>query len=149
MVILASLLGSVPAAPQQQPPAEQAVWKLEHSYWEYVKALDLKNYRTLWHPNFVGWPSVSNRPQRKDHITGWIKLETDKGLRLKAYVFNPAASQSTGNIVVDHYWLTMIWTGNNGKQPPSTIRITHTWVRVGNTWKIIGGMSSPEAHPPR
>jgi hypothetical protein len=58
--------------PEGQSVNEKAVWKLEHSYWEYVKAGDLERYRSLWHPNFVGWPSSSATPARKDHITDWI-----------------------------------------------------------------------------
>ena len=35
----------------QQSADEEAVWKLEHSYWEYVKAQDVSSYRALWHQN--------------------------------------------------------------------------------------------------
>jgi len=129
----------------QQSADEKDVWKLEHSYWEDVKALDLKNYLELWHPNFIGWPSVSARPQGKDHITDWITAYTAKGLRLKSYSLEPAASQVTGNIVVVHYWLTSVWTDKDGSGEPHTLRITHTWLRGDKGWQIIAGMSAPEA----
>ncbi|HKH98867.1 MAG TPA: nuclear transport factor 2 family protein [Candidatus Sulfotelmatobacter sp.] len=128
----------------QQSTEEQAVWKLEHSYWEYVKALDLKGYLELWHPNFVGWPSVSAQPQRKNHITDWITANTSKGLHLKSYSLEPAASQVTGNIVVVHYWLTSVWADKDGRGEPHTLRVTHTWIKDEKGWQIIGGMSSPE-----
>lgn len=132
------------AAFAQKSADEDAVWKLEHAYWENVKALDLVSYRALWHPNFVGWPSVSAEPQRKDHITDWIALYTDKGLHLGSYSLKPAASQATGDIVVTHYWLTSVWMDKDGHGEPHTGRITHTWVRVGTGWQIIGGMSAAE-----
>ena len=46
------------------PPSGEAekVWSQEKAYWEYVKANDLQKYRTLWHTDFLGWPSVS--PER-------------------------------------------------------------------------------------
>ncbi|MGB7624602.1 MAG: hypothetical protein WBN92_19820, partial [Terriglobia bacterium] len=53
------------AMAQQQSPEEQAAWKLEQAYWEYVKSVDLEQYRNLWHPGFVGWPSSSPEPVRK------------------------------------------------------------------------------------
>ena len=140
-------LGLVLPAFAQQTPAEEAVWNLEHDYWNHVKALDLKSYRALWNTDFVGWPSVSPHPVHKDQITGWITQETNKGLRLKSYNLKYAASQSFGNIVVDHYWITIVWTGKNGDLPAATDRLTHTWMRVGDSWQIIGGMSSPEPHP--
>ena len=128
----------------QQSPEEEAVWKLEHSYWEDVKAVDLASYRDLWHPNFVGWPFVSAQPARKDHITDWITANTEKGLHLESYSLKPAASQATENLVVIHYWVTGAWTDKNHHGEPHTLRITHTWIRVGKGWQIIAGMSAPE-----
>jgi hypothetical protein len=124
-----------------------AVWNLEHSYWKYVQALDLTSYKALWHPRFVGWPSSSSAPAHKDHITDWIADYTAQGLHLESFGLKPAASQQTGDIVVTHYWLTGIWSGKDGDQPPSTTRVTHTWIKVGNTWQILGGMSCPEPQP--
>ena len=80
----------------QQSADEQAVWKLEHSYWEYVKAQDVAGYKALWHENFVGWPSFSPQPLRKDHVADWMITYQAKGLRLKSYWLKPAASQATG-----------------------------------------------------
>jgi hypothetical protein len=126
-----------------QSAEEKAVWKLEHSYWEYVRALDLENYRNLWHPNFVGWPSSSAKPARKDHITDWITDSTKKGLHLKAYTLEPAASQATENVVVTHYWLSEHWVDKGGQGKSDTIKLTHTWIRTPGGWQIIGGMAAP------
>lgn len=63
----------------QQSADEDAVWKLEHSYWEYVKAQDVASYKALWHENFVGWPSFSPRPVRKDHVADWMTNYKAKG----------------------------------------------------------------------
>jgi hypothetical protein len=124
---------------------EKAVWKLERSYWKYVKAGDLAGYRSLWHPDFVGWPMSSARPARKDHITDWITKSTSKGMRLESYKLDPADSQATENIVVTHYWITDRWVDKNGAGKSDTNRITHTWIRTPGGWQIIGGMSSPES----
>ena len=124
----------------QQTPEEQAVWKLEHNYWEFVKANDLTSYRNLWHEKFVGWPQSSAAPAHKEHITDWITAYTSKGEKLRQYTIKEAASQLTDNIVVTHYWVKDAW----GDEPEVTSRITHTWIRTHDGWKIIGGMSSPE-----
>lgn len=125
-----------------ESPQEQAVWKLEHQYWEYVKNFDLDGYRTLWENNFVGWPQSSPTPVRKAHITDWIMAH--KGERL-SYQLQPAASETWGeNLVITHYWVTAAWNANSLKLPPQRTRITHTWMRTKLGWQIIGGMSSPE-----
>jgi hypothetical protein len=146
LVVSALALGVVvcvvTAFAQQQSAEEQSVWKLENAYWEYVKSLDLERYRSLWHPSFVGWPSSSAEPVRKDHITDWITAATSKGLRLESYTLEPAASQATGNVVIVHYWLTEFWADKQGRGEPDTIKITHTWIRNPDGWQIIGGMAA-------
>jgi hypothetical protein len=126
-----------------QSKNEQDVWKLESDYWKYVKAGDLDLYRNLWHENFIGWPSVSAQPAKKDHITDWITAHTNKGEQLRWYHLEQGASQETENIIVVHYWITMFWVDKKDSGEPSTTRITHTWIKTGNTWQIIGGMSAP------
>jgi ketosteroid isomerase-like protein len=131
----------------QQSADEKAVWKLEHSYWEYVKSQDVASYKELWHDNFVGWPSFSAQPQRKDHITDWLTSYTARGSRLKSYELKPAASQATGQLVVVHYWVTTVWAKKDGSEQTEARRITHTWLRGDKGWQIISGMSAaaPEA----
>jgi len=121
--------------------------QLESAYWDYVKSVDLDKYRDLWHPDFVGWPSSSSQPARKDHITDWITAYTEKGLRLQWYSLEPAASQATENIVITHYWLTEFWADRDGRGEPTTIRVTHTWIRTAKGWQIVGGMAAPT--PPK
>lgn len=128
---------------------EQSLWDLEHEYWRHVQDNDLPAYRGLWHQDFLGWPSVSPAPVRKDHITDWITSQTSKGLHFNAGEFKPAAVQMTGDIAVVYYWMTFQWLDKDGRGSPHTIRVTHTWLRNGNDWRIIGGMSMQEASPQR
>ena len=128
----------------QQSPAEQAVWKLEHSYWEYVKAQDVEKYKELWHDNFLGWPSYSPQPVRKDQIPDWFKRYNTRGVVLKTYDLKLAGSQATGNLVVVHYLVTAVWAKKDGSEQTETRRISHTWLRSEKGWLIIGGMSATQ-----
>ncbi len=141
------LVSSPLVANAQQSGNSQDLWKLENDYWNYVKALDLDGYRKLWHANFVGWPSVSSRPVRKDHITDWIAARTQKGERMESFTLTKAESQRTDNVYVMHYWLTATWSTKEARGNPSTTRITHTWLKTPDGWQIIGGMSAPEPNP--
>jgi hypothetical protein len=140
VVALIISVGSAFAA--KESPEEQAVWEMEQSYRKYVQVGDLESYRKLWHPKFVGWPNSSARPKKKDHITDWIADYTKKGLHLKSYDLEPAASQAIGNLVVTYYWITDRWVDKEGKGEGKTSRITHTWLRNPAGWQIIGGMSA-------
>jgi ketosteroid isomerase-like protein len=123
---------------------EQALWKLERAYWSYVQDNDLKGYLSLWHQDFLGWPSVHAAPVHKDHITDWITAQTSKGLRLEAAEFKPAAIQVTGDVAVTCYRITFKWADRDGNGTTHTLRILHTFVREGKDWQIMGGMSMPE-----
>ena len=130
------------SAMAQQSADEQTVWKLEHDYWNYVKAFDLDGYRTLWHKDFTGWPYMSATPVHKDHITDWLTDYKNKGQHVESFVLKPAASRANPNGVVTFYTITEHLLDKNGKAETSTARITHTWIKSGNTWQIISGMSS-------
>lgn len=129
---------------QDSAKDEAHVWNLEKAYWEYVKANDLEKYRALWHEDFVGWPTSSSTPLHKDHITDWITKNTSKGVNLQSYAIEQLAIKVTGDIAIDHYRIKMVWGGSHPTDSNTErARITHTWIRTGNTWQIIGGMSAP------
>lgn len=123
---------------------EEALWKLERAYWQYVQDNDLSAYSNLWHKDFLGWPSVSAVPVHKNHITDWITAQTSKGLVFKTGEFKPAAIQVTGDVATVYYWITLQWRDKDGRGEARTLRITHAWLKTGNDWQIIGGMSMPE-----
>jgi ketosteroid isomerase-like protein len=141
ILFFVSFCAAIPAV-SQQSDNEKAVWKLESSYWDDVKALNLDSYRALWHENFVGWPYSNSQPARKDHIADWIKAHTDKGEALAWFELTPADSRATENLVVTEYWLTSLWADKAGHGEPFTQRVTHTWIKTANGWQIIAGMSA-------
>jgi ketosteroid isomerase-like protein len=87
-------------------------------------------------------------PLRKDHITDWITTQTSKGLTFHADDLQPADIQVTGDIAVVYYRVTYKWLDKNSKGVLRTVRVTHTWLKTGNDWKIIGGMSAVEPGTP-
>ncbi|MGD0521954.1 MAG: nuclear transport factor 2 family protein [Terracidiphilus sp.] len=141
ILVFAAMCAAMPVC-AQQTENEKAVWKLETAYWEDVKALDMDSYKDLWHPDSVGWPYANSQPARKDHMTDWIAAHTDKGARLQWFELKPADSQATENIVVTYLWVTSMWVDKAGHGEPSTMRITHTWIKTEKGWKILGGMST-------
>jgi hypothetical protein len=142
------LISSTERIGAQTSENEQALWKLEHDYFRYVEDNNLIAYLGLWHKNFLGWPSVSAAPVHKDHITDWITSQTSKGLAFKLIEFKPAAIQATGDIGVTCYWITYKFADKDGQGKTYNTRITHTWLKDGKDWHIIGGMSMPEGATP-
>jgi hypothetical protein len=127
----------------QSPGDKEKVWSLENDYWRYVQSGDMKSYRTLWHDNFVGWPNSSPQPARKDHITDWYDNIVKRGLKMKSWELEQVEFQLTEPVAVTHYRLHYIWVDASGRGTSETFRVHHTWLRTGNGWQIIAGMSAP------
>ena len=145
-ILLSALLVlcAIPAFAQKQSADGEKVWSLEETYWKDVKANDLDHYRSLWHPNFLGWPSVSPEPLRKTQITKWITDHSSKGESLKSYELERLVLQQTNDLITTTYRVRLVWIGKNGAGSPQTTRIIHTWVKGPNgQWQIISGMSAP------
>ena len=122
-------------------PSVSAVWSLEDNYWRFVKAGDVESYRTLWHEKFIGWPCDQDRPVGKASIGNWVQDIREKKVSFNAGLTREGA-QDFGNIVVVHYRVTMVSTYPDGRVEGAgqESKITHTWMKVGSTWQIIGGM---------
>jgi ketosteroid isomerase-like protein len=142
-------LSSETPIPAELSGDEETLWNLERAYWRYVENNDLAAYSGLWHQNFLGWPSISAVPVDKDHITDWITSQTSQGLVFKSVAFKPAAIQVTGDVASVCYWITVRWLDKEGNGAPHTLRITHTWLKTEENWRIIGGMSMPEQETAR
>jgi hypothetical protein len=148
---LVTLVGILSCAPQvvsgqtaaggSESASVSQVWDRETEYWTYVKAGDVENYRTLWHERFIGWPCGSAHPLRKDAIGNWVQEIRDKHIKAAVDLTREGA-EDFGDIVVVHYQFSRVDTFPDGhvEGKGEISKITHTWMRVGDTWLIIGGM---------
>ena len=123
---------------------EKAVWDLEVAYWDYVAANDIESYRSLWDERFSGWPSFSEMPLGKANIHEWIAdLHSHPGTRVE-YELTIGSVRSYGDIVAAHYLVRYSVRAPHSNEivgEEIVSRITHTWQRQGDTWRIVTGMS--------
>ena len=120
---------------------EDAIWALEDAYWRYAKAGDASSYLSLWHADFVGWTCGGLDPSRKANIGDWVQVIRDEGLEL-VYEIERREIQLFGNVAVVHYVTPVerIYPDNSVHWQGELFKFTHTWMRVGDQWQIIGGM---------
>jgi hypothetical protein len=147
VVLLGLLSGGAQrlAAQAALPPADSnvvsQVWQQELEYWRCVKAGDVDSYVSLWHDNFIGWPCGQEHPKRKASIGDWVREVRDKRINVSVDLIREGAVDF-GNVVVVHYRFTRVDTYPNGKVEGKgkESKITHTWMKSGDKWLIIGGM---------
>ena len=117
------------------------VCQREMDYWRYVKAGDSESFQSLWHEDFIGWPCGQEHPKRKASIGDWVRDIREKHIQVSSSLTQEGA-EDFGNVVVVHYRITRVDTYPDGKVEGKgkESKITHTWMKVGDLWLIIGGM---------
>jgi hypothetical protein len=147
LAIVGALSGSVTAAATDAPSppspdgAIAEVWAREADYWRLVKSGDAAGFESLWHENFIGWPCGQDHPRRKNAIGDWVRQIHDKHIAVSTTLTQEGA-QAFGNLVVVHYRLTRVDTFPDGhvEGQGKESKLTHTWLKVGDRWLIVGGM---------
>ncbi len=144
--LLASLCLSFPVIAEDWSSDEKAVWQLEEDYWRYVSTGDLDSYVKLWHDDFVGWPCAEWEPARKGGIGKWLRDIRDNKWKL-TYQLKPLGIQEFGgDTVVVHYAAEYVTDYGDGTRSGVGVwrKFTHTWMRTGDEWRIIGGMCAAQ-----
>lgn len=117
------------------------VWSREDEYGRLEEAGDLDAYRSLFHDKFIGWPCGKAHPKRKAGVGEWVREVRDRHIKVTSDLTREGA-EDFGNVVVVHYRVTEVDTYPDGhtEGEGEEFKITHTWMRTGDTWLIIGGM---------
>ena len=141
-IALVLMLGTAVAGAEELAPEEQAVWELEESYYQFAKNNDPVSYISLFHENIIGWPTMDSLPKGRDRVSQWIGAVHSDSSRVWNYDIERLAIHSFGNVVVVHYRLRDYFvSAQTGEEISSEeYRISHSWLRVGETWQIVSGM---------
>jgi len=129
-------------------PEQAEVWTAEQNYFRYLQAKDLQKHMALWDDRFVGWPDYKEHPVDKKDIGADIAEEfrSSQSTLPPGTLPTPESINVIGNVAVTYYF----WPDPD-KSSPFVYRITHTWLKTANGWRIIGGLSceaprKPPAH---
>ena len=122
---------------------EDEAWRMEELYWEYVQNIDTVTYKTLWHQDFIGYPSFGDGVSDKSKIASWIPdLHKDPDLKY-SYKLHKKASNAIEDVVMVFYDTDYFWTDKDDKVVrKETYKFTHTWKKVDGKWLILGGMAA-------
>ncbi|WP_194775304.1 nuclear transport factor 2 family protein [Pararhodonellum marinum] len=122
---------------------EDEAWHMEELYWEYVQNIDTIAYKTLWHEDFIGYPSFGDGVSDKSKIATWIPdLHKDSDLKF-SYILHKKASNAIEDVVMVFYDTDYFWTDTrNNIVKKGTYKFTHTWKKVDGQWLILGGMAA-------
>ncbi|HMQ06464.1 MAG TPA: nuclear transport factor 2 family protein [Saprospiraceae bacterium] len=122
---------------------QDEAWHMEELYWEYVQNIDTVAYKTLWHEDFIGYPSFGDGVSGKSKIATWITdLHKDPEMKY-SYVLHKKASNAIEDVVMVFYDTDYFWTNkDNQVVRKETYKFSHTWKNVEGKWLILGGMAA-------
>ena len=129
----------------QTTPAEKEVWQGEQKYWDFRTAGKIDEYMSLWHDEFVGWPTGNARPGGRADIRKRIETELAR-TRPGSYKakLEPLSVRVFDDVAVVFYRADTVRVDTAGTSVEAHLGITHTWKRTPQGWKIIAGMSAED-----
>ena len=122
---------------------EEKIWSLEKEYISYFKEANHKAILSFYHPQFLGWPDSESHPVDKEGAAKYLK-EKYPGPIQADFEIKREGIKILADIAITHYLLNVSWINNEGIKQTSAGRMTHTWIKDGIKWKILGGMSNSE-----
>jgi len=120
---------------------EKEIWTLEESYIAAYNNADHERIQALLHDRFLGWPDSKERPTPKTEVAGFLEENYAEPAGWD-YEIDRAGMRIVGDVVLVHYLFNISKEGEDGVARKHITRITHTWIKEGGHWKILGGMSN-------
>lgn len=111
---------------------EDALWNLEEEYIRAHKDADHSKILSMWDENFLGWPSRLENSAKKNSGSDYLEkyfskpMPTDTKFRIEKQGIH-----IENNVAILHYRLFLF---------KNSARLTHTWIKRGDKWYILGGM---------
>jgi ketosteroid isomerase-like protein len=147
-VALVGLLSLAVALAMQVPAAEnsgsseveQEVWAFEEAYMAAFANANHSDIASMLHGDFLGWPRESKVPSEKSDVERFLKENFPQPLEA-SFTIRRMGIRVNGDVVITHYLVKINGENRNGIGQTQTVRITHTWIKEGVQWKILGGMS--------
>jgi len=149
LIILVSSVAMASTA-RQKPrtsSATEQVWAQEQAYWRIVKSKDARAWAGLWSDDFVGWPFPKDHPVGK--ADGVAEFRTGKmfAAQILDYELQRESVEKHGDAVITFYRVKERLRHADGSESTHTARLSHTWMKRGGRWQIVGGMSAADTPP--
>jgi hypothetical protein len=120
---------------------EEEIWALEEAYFTNLYQANYEGVLAIVHSQFLGWPGADvPQPINKEESARFMKQLITKPTSCKIKI-ERAGIRLQGEVALTQYTLRVNCGDTTGAGKVQTSRITHTWVKEGASWKLLGGMS--------
>lgn len=111
---------------------EDLLWELEEAYIKAHKNANHSKILSMWDENFLGWPSRLEKPSKKNSGSAYLEKYFAKPMPSNTqFRIEKQGIHIENNVAILHYRLYLF---------ESSTRLTHTWIKRGDKWYLLGGM---------
>ncbi|MCX6285639.1 MAG: nuclear transport factor 2 family protein [Bacteroidetes bacterium] len=125
--------------------AEEKIWKLEEAYFSNLYKADYKGVLSLVDEQFLGWPGAMLRPIDRNESSSFMRKLVPQPSKC-SFRIDRQGIRLHDDVALTQYVISVDCPGDTGLTKTTSSRITHTWVKKGYSWKLLGGMSY-DIHP--
>jgi ketosteroid isomerase-like protein len=122
---------------------EEGIWALEEAYFANLYKANYEAVLAIVHSQFLGWPGTVPQPIDREESARFMKQLVPKPTSC-TFKINRAGIRVRGGVALTHYIIHVNCSDTAGVTKTQSSRITHTWVKEGAYWKLLGGMSYDE-----
>lgn len=123
-----------------RPIMEEQIWKLEEAYFTNLYKAQHDAVLVLVHEQFLGWPDAVSKPLDRRGSSDFMK-KAFSGPMPCSLTFEREGISIVGDAALTQYIISARCSDATGAIHEQSSRITHTWVKEGPAWKLLGGMS--------
>jgi len=119
---------------------EEQIWALEKAYFTKLYKADYEGVLALVHDQFLGWPGNIPGPIDKEKSARFMKQLITKPIECTIEIEREGI-RILDKVALTQYIIRVNYSNNKKVAKIQTSRITHTWIKEGGKWKLLGGMS--------
>ena len=121
---------------------KEEIWALEEMYFASFYKADYESVLAIVHSQFLGWPGGLPQPIDKEESARFMKQLVPTPT-LCTFKIERAGIRLLGEVALTQYTIHVNCSGSDtgGVVKTQSSRITHTWLKEGASWKLLGGMS--------
>jgi ketosteroid isomerase-like protein len=119
---------------------EGNIWASEEAYFANLYKANYDEVLVLVDDQFLGWPGALPQPIGREESARFMKKLIPKPTSCTIRI-ERAGIRVLGMVALTQYTLYVNCSDTNSASKTQSSRITHTWVKEGAGWKLLGGMS--------
>jgi hypothetical protein len=119
---------------------KEEIWALEETYFANLYKADYEAVLALVHSQFLGWPGNVPQPVDKEGSARFMRQLIHKPTSC-TFKIERGGIRVLGEVALTQYTIYVNDGDITADSKTQSSRITHTWVKEGDRWKLLGGMS--------